>query len=244
MIFCAAHRQYGHDFKSRVLQLKPKLYFDLNEASGSTLVNRGYLGTGFNATVTGTPTAYQAAPLVKDHGGAMTFSGTPNYAATVGSATIGDALGVHTVGCWAKWTTTTSLQTLMSLRSTAGVTTQAPIVVMANQPTAGKITLFAFNTSATVVTSGTYNDGNPHLVMCAINAAGTNGTLWVDGVLIGSAAVGTRASANLAFGIAANILNSSSGQQFFPSTVDEAFFIPSLPTTDAMALALYNAGIR
>ena len=103
MIFTGQAQQYGHDYKSRVLQLKPYLYYDMDEASGSVLVNRGMLGPSFNATISGTPT-YQDASLVRDNGYGMTFTGSPNYASIASSASIGDALGVHTIGCWAKWT--------------------------------------------------------------------------------------------------------------------------------------------
>lgn len=242
MIFSASHLQYGHDFKSRVMQLQPKLYFDLGEASGATIVNRGYLGASFNGTITGTPT-YQAAPLVANHDFAMTFSGSTNYAKTVSSASIGDATGVHTIGAWLKWTSTSTTLSALTLRdSGAGTNTTAPLIIICNQPTAGKISGFGFGSASVATTAATFNDGNPHLVIAAIDSGGSNLILWVDGVRIGSGAVGTKASANLALGIGAN--TASSPLQFFPGTIDEAFHIPFLTFTDGMALALYNAGTR
>jgi hypothetical protein len=241
MIFCTPHRQYGHDFKSRAMNLRPSLYFDLDESAGP-LVNRGHLGISFGATLTGTPT-FQAAPLVENDGYAMTFSGSSNYAATVASASIGNAIGVHTIGCWVKWTSTTTTLAPLSLRnSAAGVNTSAPLIILCNQPTAGKITGWSFGNSVAVTSGSTYNDGNRHLIIIGLDSSGTVMSLWVDGAFIGSGAVGTRASANLAFGIGANIANTP--LQFFPGTIDEAFYIPSIVFTDAMALALYNAGIR
>jgi hypothetical protein len=242
MIFCAPHRQYGHDFKSRLMQLKPRLYFDMNEASGSTLVNRGSIGISFNATITGTPT-YQAAPLVRDNGFAMTFSGSANRAATPNSASIGDALGVHTIGAWIAWTSTTAAITPLSLRSSAsGVSTNAPLVIICNHTATGKITLQGFGSNSVTTSGSSYNDGNPHLVIGAINSAGTAALLWVDGVAIGSGALGSRAASNLALGMGANVSNTP--VQHFPGTIDNAFHIPFITFTDAMALALYNAGIR
>jgi hypothetical protein len=242
MITCTPHRQYGHDFKSRVMQLKPRLYFDMGEASGSTLVNRGSLGPAFNATITGTPT-YQAAPLVRDNDYSMTFNGSSSYAATVASSTIGDALGVHAIGCWASWTSAATVLGVITLRGTAGTSPTAPLVVIANWPSVGNISVAAFaNTPTITANSVAYNDGNKHFITASINQAGSQVILWVDGVRIGAAAHGSKAAASLRLGIGANV--ASSAIQFFPGTIDNVFHIPALELTDAMVLALYNAGIR
>jgi hypothetical protein len=243
MIFCAPRRQYGHDFKSRVMQLKPRLYFDMDEGSGSALVNRGGLGIYIGATITSTPT-YQDPALVRDNGFAMTFNGSSSYAATAASGTIGDALGVHAIGCWASWTSVTTTLGLMTLRGTGGTNGDAPLVVLVNWPSVGNISVACNNNVATVTASSVgYNDGNKHFIVAGINTAGTQGILWVDGARIGAAAVGgTRGAGNLRLGLGANVF--SGANLFYPGTIDNAFHIPSIELTDAMVLALYNAGIR
>jgi hypothetical protein len=243
MIFSASHRQYGHDFKSRVLNLSPRCYFEMNEASGSTLVNRGSLGPAFNATITGTPT-YQASPLLRNKDSAMTFDGATSYAATATSASIGVDTSPNTIGCWAKWTSTATTLGVMTLRGTGGINGDAPLVVLVNWPSVGNISVAMFNNTATVTASAmAYNDGNPHMIIAGTNAAVTHCSLWVDGALIGTGAGGGVGVTNdLRLGIGANVF--SSANLFFPGTIDDPFHIPLYVMTDAKALALYNAGIR
>jgi hypothetical protein len=231
-------RQRGNDWNAALRGYVPKVHFKLNEPSGATLANRGSAGNAFNGTITGTVT-YGATGIPSSTDKAITFPGTAgNYAGTANGVTTANA--VMTVGCWFKCSSATAVLTFMVVRSTAsGSGLDAPIVLILNHTATGKVTNNSGGLNSAVSAASTYNDGNWHLAVAAIDGSGAY--LWIDGAF-SSGAYGGLSANNVALGLGANVSNVNI--QHFPGTTDEPFVIVGRLLSQAQVASLYNAGRR
>jgi hypothetical protein len=238
MIATHAIHQRGHHFGAVLLGHSPKVHFRMNEPSGTALANRGSSGAAYDGTITGTVT-YGAAGIVGGTDTAITFPGTSgNYANTANGVTTANA--VMTAGCWFKCSSATAVLTFMVVRSTAsGSGGDAPIVLILNHTATGKVTNNSGGLNAAVSSASTYNDGNWHLAVGAIDGSGAY--LWVDNTFA-SGAYGGLTSNNVAVGLGANVSNADI--QHFPGTIDEPFVVVGRVLSQAQVASLYNAGRR
>lgn len=183
----AKNSTYAEDYTAEVMGDSPVGYWPLDQAYGSSSLDRGYYGE--HASVAGSPTFVTSGPWTGK--GAADFPGNAADRLTVDPST---RIWTPSVGgdmsfeCWLRWDTTTGFKTAISTQSTD--TTEAWVGI---QVDGDDILGFGRTTSHTWVNTpvytGTVNTWY-HVVITTNNTTAKN-TLYVNGALVGDSGTAT-----------------------------------------------------
>lgn len=163
-----------------ILAAVPFVYFRLDDTSGNTALDSS--GNGRNGQYQGSVSKSQPRACVRDTGTAVALNGTSGFVRTANTTLAAPAS--YTISVWFKTTSTTGGRLLGfgNQRTTRSTTFDRHVYLTA----AGQLVFGAQPGLTTVSTSGVFNDGAWHHV--AATQSATTMTLYVDGVVQGTAA--------------------------------------------------------
>jgi len=206
----------------------PIARYRFGETSGATAADA--IGNRDGAYV-GSPLIGASGAIAGDPNGAIAISGDDGV--TVVSAAAWTLPSI-TVELWVKMTGSSGSETVIARRGGAedyewALTRIATGAIRASVRTA--------STTVSVTSSGTFSDGNYHLV--ALTHNGTTLRLNIDGVHVASTSAGARAATALPIGFGIDADGSGSG---LSGSIDEAAIYGSALAESAL-LAHYRAGV-
>ena len=216
-----------------------RLYFKLDETSGTTMEDSGPLAD--NGTYQASPTLGQA-PLADVHSvlwsrASLQFGQVLSTGGIVGT-------GEMSVAAWIKTSTVPGANPLQIVNADDNNFRYFQFRI----ETTGVLGMINFNAPAAptafqIVSPGAVNDGAKHFVVGTLSAAGTQ-TLYIDGVQVAQmvAALPSLSTRNLNLEVAGRLVGGPPAVNCFDGTLDEVA-VYNFPLTSAEQLALYNAGV-
>ncbi|MEQ1736032.1 MAG: LamG-like jellyroll fold domain-containing protein, partial [Rhodoglobus sp.] len=222
-----------------ILAATPYVYFDFDEASGTTALDSS--GNGRNGQYQGGVTLNQAKACARDTGAAVLLNGTTGFVRTA-NTTIA-APTTYTISMWFKTTSVTGGRLLGfgNQRTNLSTTFDRHVYLTAS----GQV-VFGANPGLVTITSpsGGYNNGQWHHFAATRSASGM--ALYVDGVLQGSNTMATTAAYNGFWRVGWDTLQgwpgfSTSTPFYIAATLDEAV-VYTTALTQAQVTAQYLAG--
>lgn len=231
-------------YAAKMLTYSPIIYYKLNEASGTAVVNYGSLGTGANGThnaadIAGASTGPDGSTAAPDYV-AADADGTDMDTAALDAALTGDDI---TISFWYRFDGTWSNSTNYSMNriqinasNVWNIRKLGANVLQALVTISGASKDLQFNVSTASIA-----DGNWHHLALVLNATGNATALYVDGTSRDTDTHGgwtTGSIANAAIGAA----SADGSVQPWEGSIAEYAIIPSvLDGTAITALATYGA---
>jgi hypothetical protein len=213
-------------------------YYTLGEDAGPAYNTSRYTQDPLKYTTLGAPDATFGVTTggpVGDGGlTSVKFVGGDWLTANVTGAS--SAASVFTIAGYVSFTVNDTYGAYLYLINTAS---ENPTTMLIKNDGSGHFTASittSDNTTASVTTTGTYNDGNPHLIACTFDATAGHGTLWVDdaaGLTFGSFSGKTLDFSTATFEVGVLVAN---------STQSHCYYGPFVPTSTANAYALSTSG--
>lgn len=179
----------GASYESTVLADSPLGFWMLDEASGSTAADQGSAAS--DGTYVNSPTLQATGPSAAIPY-AVTLNGT-NQRVTVPGTADYPKNAAGTVEIWAKWSTTGTTKTVLTLRDDGSGFSSEEALLILNRTSAGQIT-FRRNAADRIVAGSGLNDGAWHHIAATWDPSGDASELFVDGVSIGTGTAGSNAT--------------------------------------------------